>query len=253
VTPHHVVEGDPAAPPIVLSASLGTPHALWDPQVPALARRLRVLRYDHRGHGASPVPPGPYDLRDLGRDVLDLLAAQGIERASFCGASLGGMTGMWLAACAPARVDRLVLVCTSAYLPPPEAWAERAAAVLEAGTTAVVADAVVARWLTPRYAAAHPELVARLERTLAATPAEGYAACCGAIARMDLRGDLRRIRAPTLVIAGADDRATPPEHAERIAAGIDGARLEILSPAAHLANLEQAEAVTRLILDHLEA
>ena len=153
---HHESAGDERAPALVLGCSLGTAAAMWEPQVAALAEHLRVIRYDHRGHGASPVPPGPYEIEDLGRDVLALLDRLGIERASVGGVSLGGMVAMWLGANAPDRVERLVLCCTSAHLPPASAWAERAAAVREAGTTEVVADAVVARWLTPAFAAAHP-------------------------------------------------------------------------------------------------
>jgi 3-oxoadipate enol-lactonase len=251
VTLGHDVHGEPGAPPVVLSSSLGTTRAMWDPQVEPLAEHLRVIRHDHRGHGASPVPPGPYEIADLAGDVLALLDELGIRRTSFCGLSLGGMVGMWLAVHAPERVDRLVLMCTAARLGPPSLWAERAAAVRQAGSTEPIADGVVERWLTPGYAERHPDVRAQLRAMLAAQPAEGYAACCGAIERMDQTGDLGAIRAPTLVIAGAEDPATPPEHLERIAAGIPGARLEVLSPAAHVASAEQADAVNRLVLDHL--
>jgi 3-oxoadipate enol-lactonase len=253
VIPHHVVEGAPGGTPVVLLPSLGATLAMWDAQAAALAGEHRVVRADHRGHGASPVPPGPYELADLASDVVDLLDQLGIERASLVGLSLGGMVSMWLAAHAPERVDRLALLCTSAHMPPASAWAERAAAVRAAGTTAVVADAVAERWLTPGRAEHDPGLARRLRAMIAATPAEGYAACCGAIERMDLRGDLAAIRAPTLVIAGAEDPATPPDHAERLVAGIAGARLEVLSPAAHLAAIEQPEAVNRLVGEHLRS
>ena len=140
--------------------------------------------------------------------------------------------------------------CTSVHLPPPEAWAERAAAVLAAGTVGVVADTVVARWLTPAGAARAPETLAWLRAMLVATPPEGYAGCCGAIEHVDLRDDLASISAPALVIAGAEDPATPLPHLERIAEGIDGARLELLAGAAHLANVERPDVVTRLIAEH---
>jgi 3-oxoadipate enol-lactonase len=251
VTLDHDIRGDPGAPPVVLSSSLGTTKAMWDPQAGPLAERLRVIRHDHRGHGASPVPPGPYEIADLAGDVLALLDDLGVRRTSLVGLSLGGMVGMWLAAHAPERIDRLVLMCTAAKLGPPSLWAERAAAVREAGSTEPIADGVVDRWLTPAYAERHPDARARLRAMLAAQPPDGYAACCGAIERMDQTGDLDAIRAPTLVIAGAEDQATPLEHLERIAGGIPGARLEVLSPAAHVASVEQADAVNRLVLDHL--
>ena len=242
--------GPEAAPVLLMGSSLGTSMDMWDSQL-ALAERLRIVRFDHRGHGRSPVPRGPYEIADLGRDVIELMDALEIERASYCGLSIGGMVGIWLGANAPERIERLVLVCTSAHLPPAEGWAERAAKVRAAGTVGVVADAVVARWLTPAYAEEHPELVAELRAMLVATDPEGYASACGAIERMDLRDQLGRIAAPTLVISGSGDEATPPEHQELIAASIPGGRLETVDPAAHLAAVERPARVNELIADHL--
>jgi 3-oxoadipate enol-lactonase len=245
--------GDAQAPPLLLSSSLGTSSELWDPQVRPLSPSFRVIRYDHRGHGASPVPPGPYRIADLALDVIALLDRLGIERASFCGSSIGGMVGIWLAATAPERIDRLVIVCSSAHMPPASAWAERAATVRQARSPEPIADAVVARWLTPAYAAAHPEVVASLRAMLVSAPAEGYASCCEAIEQMNLRGILSQIVAPTLVIGGEFDLAAPPaEHGRLIADGIAGSRLEIV-PAAHVPNVELAAEVTRLIESHLQA
>lgn len=244
------IDGDPDAPPIVLSPSLGTSIVMWNPIVPALAEHYRVIRYDPRGHGASPVPPGPYEIDDLADDLLALLDRLDIGAAHIAGISIGGMTAVAFAAAHPDRVDRLVLACTSAQLGPPQGWAERAATV-RAGGTVAVADAVVARWLTPPYAAAHPDVLAGLRELLVHSPAEGYAACCGAIERMDLRDRLPAISAPTLVIAGGHDPAIPREHAERIVAGIPNARLAILDPAAHLASVEQPTAFTDLVVSHL--
>jgi 3-oxoadipate enol-lactonase len=249
---HHRFDGPADAPALVLSNSLGSTLAMWDPQVPALASRFRVLRYDHRGHGGSPVPPGPYTLAELGGDVRALLDRYELARVSFCGVSLGGLVGMWLASHAPDRVDRLVLCCTAPRFAPARAWAERAALVRAEGTGAV-AEAVVGRWFTPSFAARAPDLVARMRAMVASTPAEGYAACCDAIERGDLRPELAAIKAPTLVIAGADDPAAPPEQAYAIAEEVAGARVVVVPHAAHLANVEQADAVTKLILDHLDA
>jgi len=175
---HFEVTGPPGAPALVLSNSLGTSIAMWDPQVAELSEHFRLVRYDHRGHGRSPVLPGPYELADLGRDVLELLAHLEIEQASVCGVSLGGMVGMWLGANAPHRINRLVLCCTSAYLPPAKSWTSRAAIVRKAGTTGVIADTVCARWLTPRRHERDRRLADCLRAMLVATPAEGYAACC---------------------------------------------------------------------------
>lgn len=246
------VDGPPSAPTVVLANSLGSTPAMWDPQYPPLANRLRVVRYDHRGHGESPVPPAPYELADLGADAIALLDRLGLERVHWCGLSLGGMVGMWMAINAPERIDRLVLCCTSARLGPPEMWIERASTVRAQGVRAI-ADTGMERWLSPAFMKREPETAARVKAMLIATPAEGYAACCGVIERMDQVEQLGRISAPTLVVAGAEDPATPPDHAELIASRIPGARLEIVPDARHLATIEQPEAMTELILGHLAA
>jgi 3-oxoadipate enol-lactonase len=249
---HRLVQGPPDAVPLLLGNSLGTDVALWDPVVARLGDRVRIVRFDHRGQGSSPAPPGPYDIAELGHDVVALLDDLEIDRAAFCGVSLGGMVGLWLAAHVPDRVDRLVACCTSAHPGSVQDWAERAAVVSAAGSTAMIADAVVARWVTGRFAGDHPEVVDRLRTMLLASPAAGYAACCGVIERLDLRGDLGRIRAPTLVIAADQDASIPPDHGERIAQAVPGARFALLSPAAHLPMAERPDGVADLILEHLE-
>ena len=223
---------------------------MWDRQMAALTPHLRVIRYDLRGHGASAVPPAPYDIADLGADVLALLDELDVDRAHVGGLSIGGLIGMWVAANAPERVDRLVLCSTSPRFEPPEAWAARAATVLAEGTGAV-ADAVVARWFTPAFADGSPALVRQMRDMIAGTPPDGYAACCGVVERTDLRPSLPSIEAPTLVIAGADDPAAPPAQAELIASLIPGARRAVVEHAAHLANVEQPDQVNTLILEHL--
>jgi len=248
---HAVVDGPAGAPVVLLSGSLGSTLEMWDAQVAALSERFRVVRYDTRGHGRSPVPDGPYDLDDLVDDALALLDRLGVARAHVVGLSLGGATAMRLAARAPARVERLALLCTSARFPAPAAWTERAATVRSQGT-ASVAGAVVERWFTPAWQAAHPELTEHWRTVIGATAAEGYASCCEALAGTDLVPELGSICAPTLAIAGADDPASPPEHLRTIADGIPGARLVVLPDAAHLAALEQPVAVGALLLAHLD-
>lgn len=247
---HHEIVGPDSAPPLLLGGSLGTTLRIWDRQLP-LAEGRRLIPFDHRGHGGSPTPAGPYEIADLGRDVLALMDALGLERASYCGLSIGGMVGMWLGINAPGRLDRLVLVCTASHLPPASAWQERAATVLAARGTEPIADAVVDRWLTPAFAAARPEVRAELRAMLTSSPADGYAACCGAIERTDLRAELPGIGAPTLVVSGAGDLAAPVEHQARIAAAIEGARHEVIAPAAHVAAVERPEIVNQLIEEHL--
>lgn len=245
------LEGPEDAPVLVLSNSLGTALEMWEDQAEALRERFRLLRYDTRGHGGSPTPPGPYAIEDLGRDVISLLDRIGVERASFCGLSIGGMTGMWLASEAPEKVERLVLCCTSALLGPKSVWDERIQTAREQGMAALV-DGVIERWFTPAFRAENPEIVQNMSRTLRETNPEGYAGCCAAVRDMDLRDRLRSIKSPTLVISGADDPATPPDHGRFIAEAVPGARFEVVPRASHIANVEQPEKVTRLILNHLE-
>lgn len=249
---HHVLTGPEDAPVLVLSNSLGTTHAMWDRQAGPLTEWFRLLRYDTRGHGGSPVVSGPYAIADLGRDVLDLLDSLRIDHASFCGLSLGGMTGMWLAAHAPERIDRLVLSSTTAYFPPREQWEERAALVRAQGTQAV-AEGAIERWLTPEFAREDPDMAASLVAMIGSVSDEAYAACCEAIAGMDLREDLHAIRAPTLVIVGADDPSTPPDHAHRLVDAIAGSHLLEVPHARHLLNIEQAVLFTGAVVEHLEA
>ncbi len=248
---HHEIDGAEGAPVLLMTHSLGASISMWLPQAAVLKNSFRVVRADLRGHGRSPAPPGPYELADIARDVVELLDQLGTERAHLCGLSLGGMVSMWIAANHPERVDRLIVCCTSAQLGPPERWRERAAQV-RAGGTPAVADDVVARWFTPAFAARETALVEEMRDTIAATDAAAYADCCGAIERMDLRGELSAIRAQTLAIAASEDPSTPPEHLARIAEGIPSARLEVVAGAAHLANLEKPDEVTALIAAHLQ-
>lgn len=244
--------GDPDAPVVVLLGSLGSTRAMWDPQVGPLARDHRVVRVDLPGHGGTPLPAHDLGPSDLGAAVLAVLDDLGVDRAHLVGLSLGGVTAQWLAVHEPTRVASLALLCTSAHFGGATSWTDRAAAV-RAGGTASIAEAVVERWFTPGLAARDPRLVADARAMVAATPDDGYAACCEVLAGWDARPDLGRVTAPTLVIGGSEDPATPPEHQRVIAEGIVGARLEVLDGAAHLANLEAAGAVTALLLEHLAA
>lgn len=250
---HHTVSGPADAPPLVLGGSLGTTMDMWWPQVEALSTNFRVIRIDHRGHGGSPAPEGPYSLADMGGDVLALLDRLGIERAHYVGLSIGGMIGQWLAINAPERIDRLVLLATSPYMGPARNWRDRAALAREKGTVAL-ADAVVERWFTPAFAEEHPDEVAVLRGQIVATPDEGYAGCCGAIEHHDTREELHRIVAPTLVVSGADDPSTPPEgNGSILAERISDARYVVLDEAAHLLSWQRADRVNTLITEHLTA
>lgn len=247
---HHVSDGPADAPVLVMAGSLGSTTEMWRPQLPVLAARFRVVRIDLRGHGGSPATSGAYSLAELAGDVLALLDRLDLRRVHWCGLSLGAMVGMYLASEAPERIDRLALCCTSAHFPDPTLWHDRIAAVAAHGT-AGIATAVVARWFSSGWAAGHPDVVAEAEAMVASVSDEGYSGCCAALAVWDHRDRLPAITAPTLVVAGADDQATPVEpHAVTIAAGIPGARLEVV-PGAHLATIESADAVNALLLAHL--
>jgi 3-oxoadipate enol-lactonase len=225
-------------PVLALPSSLGTTAELWDANAGYWSGTFRLLRYTQRGRDS---------IEELGQDFLQLLDDRGLDRVSVCGLSLGGATAMWVAANAPERIDRLVLACTSARFGEPGPWLERAAVVRDQGLEPI-ADGIVARWFTP---AARPELVARFRQMLVATPPADYAACCEALARWDFRDRLGDILTPTLVVAGAEDPSTPLDHAKLIAREIPDAKLVVLSAAAHLANVEQAEAFSRLVTEHL--
>lgn len=247
---HHELTGPADAPVLVLAGPLGSTLAIWDHQVEALSERFRVLRYDHRGHGGSPAPSGPYSMEDLTVDVVRLLDRLDIEQAAFCGLSLGGMVGIWLAAHARERVSSLVLCSTSAQFEDPQPWHERGAVVRWAGT-ASVADEVVERWFTPEWATKNPDQVQRAKQMIVDTDDEGYSSCCTAIAAMQGLRLLGRIITPTLVIAGNHDPAIPANpHAETLGTGIAGATLKLLD-AAHLVNVEQADRVNNLITRHV--
>jgi 3-oxoadipate enol-lactonase len=233
---------------VILSGMLGITFQMWEPQLAALEDRFRVVRCDHRGHGGSPVPPGPYRLEELGEDMLALMDRLEIERAGFVGLSLGALVSIWLGINAPERVDRLVLMSTRPSVASPEVWLERAAAVRRNGTEPL-ADAALERWFTAGFRQANPELVAEYRALLAGTPPEGYAGCCEAVAGTDLVDGLGGITAPTLVISGAEDQATPPEVGRLIAQSIPGARFEVV-PAAHLFTVEAPDAVNPLFVEH---
>ncbi|TVT08438.1 3-oxoadipate enol-lactonase [Amycolatopsis bartoniae] len=252
VAVHHVLDGPADGPVVVLSNSIGSTLHMWDPQVkPLVDHGFRVLRYDTRGHGRSPVPSGPYGIEDVGGDVLDLLDRLEIGAVHFVGLSLGGMTGIWLGQNAPERVRSLVLACTSAQPGNTQMWLDRVKQVRAEGM-AKIAEGSIGRWFTREWIDAHPDEAAALREMTATTPAEGYTACCELLADLDLVPGLPKITAPTLVISGADDKALPPDHGRVIADGIAGARFEVVDHAAHLGSYEQAERFNQLILEHLE-
>jgi 3-oxoadipate enol-lactonase / 4-carboxymuconolactone decarboxylase len=244
-------DGPQEAPALVLLNSIGTTTEMWTPCLGALSEQLHVVRIDTRGHGASaPSPPGmPCTVGDLGQDVLAVLDELRLGRVHLAGVSLGAMTAMWLAIHHPARVARLAVLCTAAHLATGRTYLDRAAAVRNGGMAAI-ADVPARVWITESLVERDPAMLAELQAMLAGVDAESYAQCCEALAEVDLRADLGRIAAPTLVAAGTDDPATPPEYAQAIAAAVPDARLVVLGQAAHLAPVEQPARVAQLLLGH---
>jgi 3-oxoadipate enol-lactonase/4-carboxymuconolactone decarboxylase len=211
-------------------------------------RAFRVVRFDMRGHGASEAPPGEYSIEGLARDALAVADAAGARRFHFAGISLGGMIGMWLGANTPERIEKLVLCNTTAYFGP-EGWAARIAAV-QAGGMGAIADMAMARFFTPAFVAEAGALYGSARRNLLAVDAAGYVGCCAAIRDMDLRPLLSRITAPTLVVAGGLDQATPPAQAKAITEAIKDALYAEL-PCAHIPTLEAPAAFVESVLGFL--
>jgi 3-oxoadipate enol-lactonase len=249
---YYELTGPADRPVVLLSNSLGTRLEMWDPQMQALTERYRVLRYDSRGHGRSDAPQGPYTIEVLAADAIGLLDALEIERVHFCGLSKGGMVGQMLGAKHGERLVSLALCSTACHMPARELWDERIRVATEQGMAAL-ADGVVERWFTEAFRREPSITVDRVRQMIIDTPPHGYAACCAAIRDMDLRELITGIRAPTLVIVGEDDPATPPERAREIQSRIPGAQLEVIPDAAHLVNIEQDvafDAALASLLDH---
>lgn len=248
------LEGPADAPVLVLSNSLGTDLHMWDAQVATFAEHFRVLRYDTRGHGQSLVTDGLYSIEQNGRDVLGLLDALDIAKVHFCGLSMGGLIGQWLAINAAERIQRLVLCNTAAKIGSPEVWNPRIETVLRDGQAAMLAlrDASVARWFTPEFAQAQPKLVEPVVGMLGATSPQGYAANCAAVRDADFREQIANIKAPTLIVCGTADVVTTPEHGRFMQERIRGAEL-VEFHAAHLSNVEAGELFTRRVLNFLTA
>jgi 3-carboxy-cis,cis-muconate cycloisomerase len=245
------IHGSDTLPVLMLAHSIGNDHGLWDLQIPALVPHFCIVRYDSRGHGASEIPPGDYSMQQLGRDVLELADQLGIERFAFCGLSLGGMVGQWIAAEAGDRVTHVVLANTSPRFADSAFWESRRHTVLERGMSSIAGSAVE-RSFGPQMIQRRDAHIATFQRTFVATDPKGYAGCCAAIRDMDHTALLRTIRVPTLIIAGDHDLPTPWEgHGDVLAREIPGARVVHLA-AGHLSNLEQPEAFSSAIIDFLK-
>ena len=239
------------APVVVLAPSLGTTLAMWDDLAEVLSRSYRVIRFDTRGHGASPGPPGPYTLSELADDVIAMADSLDLGRFAFVGLSLGGAIGATLAVQHPDRLTSLVLCCTGPSFGDPETWHERAARVRAEGMAWLV-EPTKERWFTPGFLQSNPEESGRLLDMIASVSPVGYAACCEAIAAYDITSRLGEITAPTRVIAGADDPLSPPSVGQIMVDVIPGADLVVIDDASHIANIAQPEKFNAAVLEHLE-
>jgi len=248
---HYQLTGPEDQPTLVLSHSLGTDFAMWDPQVAEFPKHFRLLRYDTRGHGQSQVTPGPYTFDVLGRDVLALADHLGIGKFSFCGLSMGGVIGMWLAINASYRLRKVVLCSTAAKIGNADTWNARIEQVRKAGTKSI-ASATMERWFTPTFRQQHPEAVEQIRRMVENSDKDGYIACCEALREADFRGGLYSIRTPTLVISGTHDPATTPSDGRFISEQIPGARYAELD-AAHMNNIERRQEFTKVVLEFLSS
>ncbi|MEE2638077.1 MAG: 3-oxoadipate enol-lactonase [Acidobacteriota bacterium] len=244
------VHGAGNRPTLVLLSSLGTTTELWTDQV-QLANAYRLVCLDTRGHGHSDTPPGPYTLEQLGRDVIAVLDDLGCTRAHVCGISLGGMVALWLAIHTPHRVNRIIAANTGARVGSTELWAQRITDVHTRGLPALASDSVT-RWFTEQFRMTHPAVVEQYRHMLGCGSATGYVGCCAALRDADLGDDLHRIVAPTLVITGTADVATPPAVGELVSLRVPDARLLSLE-AAHLSNVEQPDRFTSGVRDFLQS
>jgi 3-oxoadipate enol-lactonase len=244
-------EGPERAPVLMLCNSLGTDLHMWDDQVKSITERFRLVRYDRRGHGKSGAPKGPYNMEMLGRDALAVMDGVGVQKVNWCGLSMGGMVGMWLGANAPQRIDRLVLSNTSSYMADKQIWNDRIKTVRAGGLAAIV-DGTMERWFTKGFRERAPQAIARMKEMMLKTPLEGYIGCGEAVRDMDHREIIRKITAPTMIIAGRHDPATTVEAGEFLRDRIPGAKLAVLE-AAHIANVEQPQAYTDTLLGFLTA
>ena len=248
--PIHVeVTGREDAPALMLSNSLGTDLHMWDDQADEFARHFRLIRYDRRGHGRSGAPKGPYSFDRFGHDILGVLDALGVKKTHWCGLSMGGMDGQWLGANAADRVEKLVLANTNYYYADKAPWADRLR-FLEQHQLNDMVVANMERWFTKGFRERAPQVIDRMTRMFVATNHTGYMACVAAIRDMDFRTSNPTIKAPTLVIVGMQDAATPPAAGEAIAKAIPGAKVAALD-AAHISNVEQPQAFTKAVLDFL--
>ena len=242
--------GDASQPAIVFSNSLGTQLNMWQPQISFFEKKFYVICYDTRGHGASSAPQGPYSIEQLGTDVVHLLDHLNIEKASFCGISMGGLTGQWLAIHHPERFNHVIVCNTAAKIGQEQAWNDRAQLVREQGLKPI-AETAASRWFTEPFIRSNTAIVESLSNDLGAGSPEGYASCCEALAKADVREQLKNITIPTLVVAGQKDPVTTVADAQYIINHVRSSSLFEIN-ASHISNIEQPKAFNQAIFSFLQ-
>lgn len=248
------VDGADDAPALILSNSLGTTLEMWDPQIEDLSKKFRVIRYDTRGHGGSPITKGPYSFHQLADDVVAILDALKVETASFCGVSMGGHTGLQLGIDAPERFNAIIVCNSAAKIGTLDAWKERADELRLHGQSAIQALAKSApeRWFTEDFIKQHPDTVKSMQNTFESLDAEGYAACCDALGSSDLRKSICCIIVPTLLIAGEHDPVTTVEDAQTMHGLIRGSSMAVLN-ASHISNVEDTIVFNKAVIEFIDA
>ncbi len=241
------IDGPEDAPVVMLSNSLMSSHAMWEPQMAALTARFRVLRYDTRGHGQSEVTPGPYSIELLADDAAALIDHTDVGAVHFVGLSMGGMIGQQLAVRHPAKVLSLSLCDTASEMPTHAMWEERFASA-RAGGIAAMADGTIKRWFVASFTAREPAAIAEVRRMILETQVDGYIACGSAVRDMSQTHILKRIDVPTQVIVGREDPACTLAQAEVLQREIPGAELHVIDDAAHLSNIEKPEEFSGLLV-----
>lgn len=243
---NYKISGTPNSPVLVFSNSLGADMGMWDELVPYLLPYFRVLQYDTRGHGSSEVTENPYTIELLGNDVIALLEELKIEKAHFCGLSMGGLIGQWLAIHHPERIQKLILSNTDAKIGTAETWNDRIHTITQDGMQAIV-EGTMERWFTEDFRKNNPSRIAEIKAVFAGNNPLGYANSCAAVRDADFREDVKKIKAETLVVTGDEDAVTNVAQAEALAKNISNAKLKIL-PARHLSGTELPETYAEMLV-----
>ncbi|MBX2882976.1 MAG: 3-oxoadipate enol-lactonase [Granulosicoccus sp.] len=245
--------GNTSGPSVVMAHSLGCNLHMWAPQMASLEADFDVIRLDMRGHGLSDAPEGPYTLDELADDVIAVMDELEVSQAHWVGLSIGGMIGQSLLLRYPERFDSAVLCDTMSALPEGASaiWDERIKTV-ETDGLGSIKQATLERWFTSDFlASGAPEIAAVAEQIDQATDT-GYIGCCHAISGLDYMQRLGDINTSVLIIAGAEDVATPVSASQAMQERIPGSRLVVISDAAHIANVEQPQAFNDALMPFLQ-